>query len=143
MRNVSVTKSRQYGDWNQMETKMQKFSLSFVAGLLSSVAAFSVMADTKQMYAAQTQAEVEFVYDEAVATNPIVVDASSDDGTCKFTVALTGVQQGSTFDSSIVGRIESGVCNGMPVHQGMVRASVTRAGEKVVLDHSMVVVVFN
>lgn len=107
------------------------------------VVSFSAMADPVQKYSAIAIPTPTFKYEEATAHNPILVNASVPTGECRFKIALWGIQRGAGVPvSDMVGRIESGDCDGKPVTQGIVRAYVEYSGAMATLGSHVDVVVF-
>lgn len=93
-------------------------------------------------YAATVTQQPTFAYSDATIEKPVQVDAVSADGTCKVTAALVGMQQGNAQNNTMVGRITGGTCDGMPVDQGFVIASVTSKGKQVTLNQELEFVIF-
>ncbi len=107
------------------------------------IIAITANADTVDYYAATVAITPTFRYQDATNTTPIIVEAYSPNAQCTFRLHLVGLQQGSTSDVSLFGRVESGQCAGREVRQGIVRASVSRVGDQVVLDRYLEVIVFD
>jgi hypothetical protein len=108
----------------------------YLAGDLRTVVQYRAQADTPT--------PLVFMYTTATGNRPIVVDAQSLKGNCKFKLALWGSQQaGNVREASLGGRIESGTCNGVAVHDGMVRASATLQNGQATLVKDLDVVVLN
>lgn len=123
---------------------MSKFLMMCLFGIVSCSAFADSFGDARavMLYPLHADTLPEFAYSAATSNHPILVSARSMDGKCKFTISLWGVQQdGKIRDVGLVGRTENGTCNGVDVHEGLVRASVTFNGDKAVLDNYLEVIV--
>lgn len=76
-----------------------------------------------------------FQYETATSVSPLIVEARTENGNCKLTLALVGLQGGVWKDGgTVTGRVESGLCDGRPVNtKTIVSGFAIRSGEKVKL----------
>ena len=110
--------------------------------VLMSVSGLAYADSLAKRYAATVKQQPTFAYRDATVEKPVQVDAESADGTCKVIAALVGMQQGKAQNNTMVGRITGGTCDGMPVDQGFVIASVTQKGKQVTLNQELEFVIF-
>lgn len=118
---------------------IKKVAASFFIGMVCN----AVHAGTVERYESVASVTPEFVYKDATASHPLVVDAVSENGQCNFKLSLIGIQAGVIKQSSLTGRVESGQCNGKQIKEGLVRASITPVGKKVVLNRKLDVIVLD
>jgi hypothetical protein len=94
-----------------------------------------------QVIEAIAQKQPVFEYASATVSNPIRVSVASTNGSCRFIVALVGLQNGIAHAGTLTGRIDRGHCKGRAVKKGIVAAYAEPSNGKVRLKKKLQVII--
>lgn len=109
----------------QLSFKMNRVvkSMSIILALFS---VGNVDAYTGKLFSSVATSQPEFKYDD-LDVKPLIVEANSEDGSCKFTLSFIKAYDHADDYADLRGRIESADCNGVIYKNGFAMASASAA----------------